>query len=306
MADRGEIKTGVCSWTEKTLLESGWYPPEANRDAESRLRYYAERFPLVENDATFYALPATKQSELWVARTPDDFTMNVKAYAPLTTHATDPKRLPKDVRTELSMELQERRRVYPKDLGAEAMNEIARRFRESLEPLHAAGKLGAVLFQYPPWFVISREHKDDILQAKEWLPDFRLAVEFRNATWMSERNRDETLRFLRDNDLVYVSVDEPQGFPSSVPPLAEATSDLAMVRFHGRNAETWTTETATAAERFKYEYSDRELGEWVPKVESLATEADEVHVLMNNCYADFAVTNAKRMAELLAKKTRPG
>jgi uncharacterized protein YecE (DUF72 family) len=296
----GRIKTGICSWTEKTLLESGWYPAEA-KDAESRLRYYAEHFSLVENDATYYALPAKKQAQLWTARTPDDFTMNVKAFAPLTTHHTDPTRLPRDIRDALPKELLEKKRVYPKDLGEDAIREIAKRFRAALDPLHAAGKLGAVLFQYPPWFVISRQNKDAILLAKELLPDFRLAIEFRNGTWMSERNRDETQRFLRDNDLVYVSVDEPQGFPSSIPPLAIATSDLAMVRFHGRNAETWTTQTATAAERFKYDYSDAELTEWVPRIRSLAGEADEVQVLMNNCYADYAVTNAKRLGELLRK-----
>lgn len=297
----GTIKTGICSWTEKTLLESGWYPPEAS-DPESRLRYYAERFSIVENDATFYAVPAPRQAELWAARTPEDFTMNVKAFASLTTHHTDPKRLPKDVRAGLPKEVLEKRRAYPKDLGREAMAELSRRFREALEPLHAAGKLGAVLLQYPPWFVISRESKDEIVRARELLPDFRLAVEFRNATWLSERNREETLRFLREHDLAYVSVDEPQGFPSSIPPLAVATAELAMVRFHGRNAETWSRQTATAAERFKYSYSDEELREWVPKIERLAEEADEVQVLMNNCYSDFAVTNAKRLGELLAAK----
>lgn len=228
--------------------------------------------------------------------------MNVKAYAPLTTHHTDAKRLPKDVREGLPRELLEKRRVYPKDLGDEVILELAKRFRQALEPLHAAGKLGAVLFQYPPWFVISRANKDEVLRAKELLPDFRLAIEFRNATWMSERNQHETLAFLRDSDLVYVSVDEPQGFKTSIPPVAAATGDLAIVRFHGRNAETWTKQTQTAAERFNYRYSEKELQEWVPRIRRLAEESDEVQVLMNNCYADFAVTNAKKMAELLRKQ----
>ncbi len=296
----GTIKTGICSWTDKTLLESGWYPAEAD-DPESRLRYYASRFPIVENDATYYAVPAARQAELWAARTPDDFTMNVKAFAPLTTHHTDPKRLPKDVRAELPAEVLEKRRAYPKDLGRDVVEELATRFRTALEPLHASGKLGVVLFQYPPWFAISRDHREEILAAKELLPDFRLAIEFRNATWLSERNRDETLRFLASNDLAYVSVDEPQGFPSSIPPVAAATSDIAVVRFHGRNAQTWRAQTETAAERFKYKYMDAELEEWVPRIESLAGEADEVHVLMNNCYSDFAVTNATRLAQLLAR-----
>ena len=87
-----------------------------------------------------------------------------------------------------------------------------------------AGKLGAILLQYPDWFVISHQNKDAILHARERLPDDRLAVEFRNETWMSERNRAETLKFLTDHDLTYVSVDEPQGFPSSVPPVTGSHS----------------------------------------------------------------------------------
>lgn len=285
------------------MLLSGWYPPEVD-DAQSRLRFYAAHFPLVENDATYYSPPARRQAELWAQRTPDDFTMNVKAYAPLTTHYTDPKRLPKDIRESLPKETLEKRRIYPRDLGDEAVAELWRMFREALEPLHDAGKLGAVLFQYPQWFAISRQNKEQILRAKDELADYAIAVEFRNGTWLSERNQKETLSFLRDNRLAYVSVDEPQGFSNSLPPIAVATTDLALVRFHGRNAETWTKKTESAAERFRYLYSPQELSEWVPKIQDLAEEANEVHVLMNNCYADYAVTNARQIAELLEARSR--
>src|SRR4029079_13530533 len=99
---------------------------------------------------------------------------------------------------------------------------------------------GAVMLPAPDRVVIAHQNKDELLHARDRLPDDRLAVEFRNETWMSERNRAETLKFLAEHDLTYVSVDEPQGFPSSVPPVAAATSPrLAIVRFHGRNAENW-------------------------------------------------------------------
>lgn len=293
------IKTGTCGWTDRTLLDAGWYPPDV-RTPEARLRHYAARFPLVENDATYYAPPAERQARLWAERTPPGFTMSFKAYAALTTHYTDPRRLPADVQELLPAETLAKRRVYPKDLGPEVMESMWQRFRDALAPLHEAGKLGAVLFQYPPWFAISRESKDHLLRSRERLADHRVAAEFRNATWMSERNREETLRFLSDHDIAYVSVDAPQGFPSSLPPIAAATTDLAVVRMHGRNAETWQGRTATAAERFNYRYSPEELAEWAPRVRRLAEEASEVHVLMNNCYADHAVVNAKQMAELLA------
>ena len=294
------IKTGTCGWTDPTLLASGWYPAGVATSAERRLRYYAERFPLVENDASYYALPDAKQAALWAARTPAGFTMDLKAFATMTTHPTDPKRLPKEVRAELPAEALAKRRLYPKDVPASVRDELFARFWVALEPLRSAGKLGAILLQYPDWFVISKENRAEIERARELLPDDRLAVEFRNHTWMSERNSAETLAFLRANGLIYVSVDEPQGFPSSVPPVAAVTNDdLAIVRFHGRNAENWKKPGLTAAERFDYSYSKEELGEWLAPIRRLADEAREVHLLMNNCYADKAVTNASDLARLL-------
>jgi len=254
----------------------------------------------VENDASYYALPDQKQAARWAERTPDGFTMSFKAFAPMTTHPTDPKRLPKDLREALSKEALQKKRLYPKDLPKDARDEIFARFWVALEPLRTKGKLGAVLLQYPDWFVISRANKEEILRARELLPDDRLAVEFRNATWMSDRDREETLRFLAECGLAYVSVDEPQGFPSSIPPVAAATSeDLAVVRFHGRNAENWKKPGLTAAERFDYRYSTEELAEWVPKIRELARTSREVHVLMNNCYGDKAVSNAQELSDML-------
>jgi uncharacterized protein YecE (DUF72 family) len=237
---------------------------------------------------------------LWAQRTPDGFTMSFKAFAPITTHPTDPKRLPKDVREALPEEVRTKRRLYPKDLPKDVLEEVHARFWTALEPLRTAGKLGAILLQYPDWFVISRDNKDAILKARELLPDDPLAVEFRNATWMSDRNKDETLAFLGDNGLTYVSVDEPQGFPSSIPPVAAVTNEeLAVVRFHGRNAENWKKPGLTAAERFDYRYSKQELLGWVPKIRGIAERAREVHLLMNNCYGDKAVQNARELSEML-------
>jgi len=297
------VLVGTCSWTDPTLLESGWYPPDVAKKPDERLRYYAERFPLVENDASYYAIPDPKQAKRWAERTPDGFTMNFKAFGAITTHPIDPKRLPKDLRDALPKDAAAKGRVYPKDLPKDVFDEIHARFWVGLEPLRKAGKLGAILLQYPDWFPIGSKNKSEILRARELLPDDTLAVEFRNRTWMEERNQAETLAFLRDNGLAYVSVDEPQGFPSSIPPVAEATAPLAIVRFHGRNAESWKKPGLTAAERFDYSYTLPELEEWLPKIGKLEEEAEEVHLLMNNCYGDKAVRNAADLAALLAKKT---
>src|SRR5262249_14663023 len=157
------------------------------------------------------------------------------------------------------------------------------------------GRLGVVLFQYPVWFTASTENERKVLGTTDVVPGCRVAIEFRNATWMNERHKERTLDLLREGNLIYTCVDEPQGFPSSIPPIAALTSDIALVRFHGRSASRWKRPTDSASERFRYLYSTPELREWVPRIHALANEAASVHVLMNNCYGDYAVRNAREM-----------
>ena len=295
----GRILVGSCSWADKTLVDSGWYPPKAKKP-EERLRFYADNFTIVEIDSTYYAIPQERNPEAWVERTPQEFTFDVKAYAPFTGHAAAVKALGKDLREELPEEVREKANFYAKDLPTEVLNEVWRRFNETLLPLDSAGKLGTVLFQYPPWFGPRSDNREMILDAKERLGQYEMAVEFRNAMWMAEeRDRERTLKFLADNAITYVCVDEPQGFKSSVPPTTAVTAATAVVRMHGHNAEMWTQRVKTAAERFDYLYSEDELREWVPRVRDLASDAREVHVLMNNCHRDYSVRNARQIGEML-------
>lgn len=294
----GRISVGISAWADKSLVQSGWYPKRAST-AEARLRYYASQFSIVENDSMYYAVPPPEQAELWVARTPRGFTMNVKAFASLTGHYTDPKRLPRDLREALPAAIRSKRNVYPDDLGDEVRAELAARFRAAIEPLRATGRLGVVLFQFPVWFTPSPENRRTVMAIGEMVPGCRAAVELRNHTWMTDHDRERTWRELREAGLVYTCVDEPQGLPSSIPPLAVATSDFALVRFHGRDASRWSRTTQTAAERFRYRYSIDELKEWVPKLRRLAKEASTVHAVMNNCHSDDAVTNARQLADAL-------
>ena len=297
---QGSILIGTSSWTDPTLVKDGnFYPPEA-KSAEARLKFYASRFPLVEVDSTYYFPPSEKNSVLWIERTPAHFTFNIKAYSLLTNHPTRPSSLYKDLAEQVAPETMDKRNIYRDKLPDEVVEEVWQRFRDALMPLHSAGKLGAVLFQFPQWFTISRSNKAYIEECAARLPDYRVAVEFRHKSWMEDRNLEETLGFLEERDLPLVCVDMPQGFDSSMPPLAAATaSDLAMVRFHGRDPKAWTSKGETASERFRYDYSDDELAEWVPKIEGLAGQVRETHVLMNNCYRDFAMRNAAELGGLL-------
>jgi uncharacterized protein YecE (DUF72 family) len=229
---------------------------------------------------------------LWAQRTPPDFIFNIKAYSLLTQHPTRPGSLYKDLRPDG----EDKKNVYLKDFDEKTVDEVWQRFLDALVPLQEAGKLGAVLFQFPQWFPIGKRNKEYILQAKERCGDMRMCVEFRNKTWLSDENKDETIDFLRDYAVPYVVVDMPQGYASSVPPVVEATADLAVVRFHG-HSDKWTSRDIY--ERFGYLYSEEELKEWAPKIKNLAANAEQTHVLMNNCYSNYAQVNAEYLTDLL-------
>jgi uncharacterized protein YecE (DUF72 family) len=286
----GDVLVGTASWTDKSLLKSGWYPKGAT-SAEDRLRFYSERFPLVEVDSTYYFPPSEANSELWVDRTPKNFTFNVKAFSLLTQHPTRAEALYKDLPRPKD------KRLYPKDIESRVLDEVWERFLSALAPLHEAGKLGALLFQFPPWFHIGKANRNYILECAHRSAPLRIAVEFRNKSWMTEENQKEALDFLEGHGIPYVCVDMPQGFASSIPPVVAATADLTLLRFHGRNAEEW--ESGSVQRRFKYEYSSEELTDWVPRIRKLAGQAQSTHVLMNNCYRDYAQRNARELAELL-------
>jgi uncharacterized protein YecE (DUF72 family) len=286
----GKILVGTASWTDKTLLASGWYPESANT-AEKRLAYYARQFPLVEVDSTYYSPPAESTAKLWVDRSPAGFLFNIKAFSLLTGHPTKVSAIYKDLRPET-----DKKNIYPDDLTPQAYEDVWTRFLSALDPLVAAGKLGAILFQFPPWFTIRRSNKQYVLEVAKRCSPLRVAVELRHESWFAGDNQAETLEFLRKHRLPYVSVDMPQGYKNSIPPVLAATSDLAVVRFHG-HSDKWTSKDIY--EKFGYRYSESELKSWVPKLEKLSRETAQTHVLMNNCRGDFAQTNAQTLIDLL-------
>jgi uncharacterized protein YecE (DUF72 family) len=290
----GQVRVGTASWTDATLIASGWYPPQADTP-EKRLRYYARQFPLVEVDATYYALPAAATAQVWAARTPDGFTFNVKAFSLLTHHPTPVAALPKDLRP--AAEKTGKDRVYFNDLDPAVTGQVWERFLSALDPLRAERKLGAILLQFPPWFPISRARKDYIVACAQRAGPGRVCIEFRNRTWMTPENQEETLGFLAEHRLPYVCVDMPQGHRDSIPPVLAATApDLAMVRMHG-HSPNW--DSRDIHERFGYRYTQAELAEWAAKVRALARDAGQTHVLFNNCYRDYAQANAQQLATLL-------
>jgi uncharacterized protein YecE (DUF72 family) len=291
----GEILVGTCSWTDPTLIRSGRFYPTLAKSAEARLQFYASQFRLVEVDSTYYAMPNEATARLWVERTSTDFTFDIKTFRLFTMHPTPLTSLPKDIREALPKSTVEKKNIYQKDLPPEVVSELWVRFERALLPLDSAGKLGVVLFQFPPWYYPGNEQRDYILSCKENLRQFQIAVEFRHNSWVNEKNKERTLAILRDNKLPFVCVDEPQGFKSSVPPMTESTSDISLVRLHGRNRDNWEKQGIGPAERFNYLYSEEELREWAQKIKELAGKTKQCHVLFNNCHEDKAIVNARQM-----------
>lgn len=159
--------TGTCSWAEKALIESHEFYPSDVNSAEDRLIYYASQFDTVEVDSTYYAMPRPQNAALWSSRTPDGFIFHVKAYGALTGHGITPKTLPNELRSELPEENRNAEHVYVKEPALLAA--IGQEFAKALSPLKDAGKLGLVVFQFPPWFHYGTINQEDILTRTQYV-----------------------------------------------------------------------------------------------------------------------------------------
>ncbi len=295
------VLVGTASWSSKTLVDSGRFYPPGVSSAEARLRYYASRFPLVEVDSSYYAMPGAATAQLWAERTPNGFVMNVKAFRLFTGHPTSPTALPKDIRAALPVST--KANLYWRDVPAEIVDELWRRFIEALVPLRASGRLGLVHFQFAPWLLRDAAGHAQVRACVERMAGHGVSVEFRQRSWFDGAHAiASTLAFERELRVVHTVVDGPQGFANSVPALWEATHPgFALVRLHGRNAQTWNVKGARdSSERFNYDYAEAELGELAQRVRRLATQAVATHVVFNNNMEDQGQRNAASLMRLLA------
>jgi len=295
------VLVGTASCTDKTLLACGRFYPKDAGSAEGRLRYYASQFPLVEVDSSYYAMPTPETAQTWALRTPEGFVMNVKAFRLFTGHQTQPMVFHRDLQAAFALE--PRKTVYYRDLPTELTDELWRRFREALLPLQAAGRLGLVHFQFPPWLLCNREAHAHVEHCVRRMDGFDVGVEFRHGTWWRDAARtDGTLAFLREIGAAHTVVDGPQGFANSVPQVWAVTHPrYAVLRLHGRNRGTWNVKGQTSAsDRFNYDYPDDELAGFVPPLARLASEAMQTHVVFNNNMEDQGQRNARSLLGLLA------
>lgn len=301
---RRNIRVGTCSWTDPSLIKAKTFYPRGCSTAEKRLAYYASQFPVVEVDSSFFALPQPQHAALWAERTPAGFQFNVKAFRLLTGHQTPAEVFPPDMKPWLPALPGRKKNYYYADVPVELQDELWRRFIGALAPLRTAGKLKAVHFQFAPWATSAPAWRAHVELCVERMAGHLLAVEFRNQSWLGDAQAERTLAWERALGVAHVVVDEPQGVGNFVPCVWAATNpQLAVVRLHGRNAETWNAKgLAASSERFNYEYRDDELQGLAGRIESLAEEAFEVQVLVNVNFEDQGIRAAQKLATLMRRE----
>lgn len=226
------------------------------------LRYLSRYFDTIEVNSTFYRPTRAGYAQRWVERVAvnEDFRFTAKLW-----------------------------RRFTHQRGEAWSREDVRAVREGMDPLHGAGRLGALLLQFPWSFRNTEENRtwlDDLLRTFAVYP---LAVEVRHASW----NEDDFFRLLVEHGAGFVNIDQPQ-FRNSIPPSAHATASIGYVRVHGRNYDDWWRENAAPHERYDYLYSADELEPWIERVREIDRDpgTDDVYVITNNHYRGQAVANA--------------
>jgi uncharacterized protein YecE (DUF72 family) len=299
--ESGGIRIGTCSWTEKSLIESGTFYPPGVASSEKRLRFYASHFDTVEVDSSYYAIPTEQMARAWVERTPDKFLFHLKAYGALTGHGIDPNMLPKELRELLPESGLSQDNFHVSEPAA--LKAMAKAMVSALEPLQEAHKLGFIIFQFPPWFSCKNANRDYLLYCKELMAGLPIAVEFRHGSWLTRQHADETFAFLREHRITYITCDEPQyDALASAPFLPEVTTSMAYLRLHGRNAETWREHSKL---RYDYLYGEKELHSISLEARQLSARARMTFIMFNNCHGGHAVRNALQMQEILNLAPKP-
>ncbi len=266
------IYIGLTGWGDHDLL----YEDLTNKS--EKLFNYAAHFPIVELDATYYSLQPERNIRKWISETPESFKFIVKIHQALTGH---------------------------NDISKFAANkeELINKYKQMVQPLFEAGKLGCILIQFPPWYECSTININYIIYLKQHLKSFPLCIEFRNDSWFTDNMKEHTLQFLYEHELIHSVCDEPQAGHGSIPFVNRVTSNTALMRLHGRNIAGWTKKDLTDDEwrdvRYLYDYNETELKHIAQSLKILDHKAKDVYCLFNNNSGGHAAKNAKRICELL-------
>lgn len=264
------IYIGLAGWGDHNALYE-------SVGSHSKLETYAGHFPIVELDASFYAVQPIRNMEKWVRETPPTFQFIVKAYQGITGH---------------------KRNSDPYETKADMFTA----FRASLEPLVSSNKLAMVLCQFPPWFDCKKEHVHYLRYVRSQLKGLPVALEFRNRTWFDGEMRARTLAFMREENWIHTICDEPQAGIGSIPIVLDVTdTSKTLIRFHGRNVYGWNDpgNGRWRDVRYLYRYNEVELAEWKENLEKIRTSTENSYVIFNNNSGGDASSNAKELMKQL-------
>lgn len=269
------IRIGTSGWHYpggRGTWDGLFYPLPADRPRGfDELAFYAERFDTVEVNSTFYGQPRRTVSLAWARRTPAAFDFSVKLYQKFThpATATDPSSITAaDVDT----------------------------FKGGIEPLAAAGKLGALLAQFPSRFHDTPDARDYLTWLLRTFADYPVAVELRHRSWSDAR--PDTLALLAQTGAAWAEIDEPKFASSIVQTLTPNAAELMYVRLHGRNAAQWW-EHDEAEDRYNYLYPAAELTPIADRLRAARAEVRKIYLYLNNHFAAQAVVNATMARQLL-------
>jgi uncharacterized protein YecE (DUF72 family) len=291
----GKILVGTASWSDPGFIER-WYPKKM--PAHERLSWYAQHFEMVEVNSTFYSVPDSRTVERWCGATPDAFTFDVKLHQLFSFHSAQAKLLPPVLQRLARTD--SKGKVNASSELREAMLDL---FLRPMSILQSAGKLGVFLLQLSPAFSPRKHELGELEPLIERLTDFSLAIEFRNRNWVVGDQLRSTIDFLRERAVAFVNVDAPPADHFSIVPsdLNQVTNrDLSYLRLHGRDAKAYLT-GKTVADRFNYDYSDKEIDGVAKRGEKLSRDANEVHVVFNNNNLDYAPRAAIRLRKTLGQ-----
>jgi uncharacterized protein YecE (DUF72 family) len=289
---------GTCSWADRGVVASDFYPRAAKTNPEARLRYYAGVFPTVEVDATYHALQPVERARQWLEWTAPAFRFNVKAFAWLTRHESDPRRLPAEIGALLPPAMRTGGPIRGDRVPEEALTAAWDRFAAFTDVFVQAARLGYVLFQLPKAAGFSPEWLTYLDAWAPYLRQWPVAIEVRHKDWLYRRHRETFLGYLREHGFAYVVPDmaQVQYLP---PPEVEVTADWSVVRFHGRNPALVGRRVSTDA-AYDYLYTDAELREWSGTARALAPRVSSLYLMFNNHARGQAATNGQQLIRLLA------
>lgn len=258
------IRVGPAGWSY-TDWEGTVYPKHGSKF--DPLSYLASFFDTIEINSPFYRIPPPTHAKSWVRRVSGnpDFRFTTKVFRGFT---------------------HEKASLAPDDLKA---------FKTYLDPLMEAGRLGALLLQFPWSFKNGDESRAKLEQLFQAFAEYPKALEVRHASFQNE----DFLRFLAEREVGFVNVDQPL-FHDSVKPSDAVTGPVAYARFHGRNYEKWFAHEESW-ERYDYLYSKEELSPWVERVQRMATRQD-TYVITNNHFRGQAIVNATELKRALGQQ----